>query len=76
MGTKAKQVHIEAGEELSQILASGDFRELDKELQKQLVNYSHEYHLLEVGRLGRVLGTKHTGIHVAFLLCLAFIILI
>ena len=75
MTKKSKQVHIEAEGALGQMLASGDFRELDIELQKQIVDYNHEYHMLEAGMLGKLLGTKNTGIHVAFLLCLFFVLL-
>ena len=73
---KKNNIQIEKSISLSDVLASGDFSALNPDIQKQVLCYTQDNIKLEVGFLGRLFGTKNTGIHVAFTLCsiLLFII--
>ena len=74
--TKKDNIQLEKSSSLSDILASGDFSSLSPNIQKQLLCYTQDNIRQEVGFLGRFFGTKNTGIHVAFTLCVIFLLII
>ena len=73
---KKNNIQLEKSNSLSNILASGDFFTLSPDIQKQVLCYTQDNIKLEAGFLGRLFGTKNTGIHVAFTLCCLFLFII
>ena len=73
---KKNNIHVEKSNSLSDVLAAGDFSALSPDIQKQVLYFTQDNIKLEVGFLGRLFGTKNTGIHVAFTLCFILLLII